>query len=266
VLAQRLKQRVRLTRQGLRAILARPARLTLNSVRRVINIYNRADDFCRGKGLEIGALSLPFRFTQARMSYADITTDQDMRGILEAIPIDNLYEGRLVRPDIILKPPRYDLAMVADGDFDFVYSSHSLEHSPNPVFALSEYMRVVKPGGHVYTVIPNKERTYDVRRQTTPVARLVRKYRDGLFDYTLDEAVDVVEMSYGHPLYDGKGRDYAEEILRENSGIHHFHTFDAASVIELVSFCKTEFGCDLVYFCVEGINIHFCLCRNEPAG
>jgi SAM-dependent methyltransferase len=259
VLVQMLKKRVRRSREGVRTMLARPARITLRSVRRVINIYNRADDFCRGAGLEVGALSLPFRFTQARMRYADVTNETTMRDILDAIPIDHLYEGTLVQPDILLNPPRYDLKSVTDGAFDFVYSSHSLEHSPNPIFALSEYLRVVKPQGHVYTVIPNKDTTYDIKRRTTPAALLIDKYRKGTFSYTLEEALDVVENSVGHALYEGKDRAFAEEILRENSGIHHFHTFDPASVIALIEFCKDEFGCSLAYFCVEGINIHFCL-------
>jgi len=43
---------------------------------------------------------------------------------------------------------------VPDGSFDMVFSSHSLEHSVSPLFALAEWKRVVRPGGYVMIVVP----------------------------------------------------------------------------------------------------------------
>lgn len=42
----------------------------------------------------------------------------------------------------------------ADGSFDLVFSSHSLEHSVSPVFALMEWKRVVRPGGYMMIDLP----------------------------------------------------------------------------------------------------------------
>lgn len=256
-----LLRRIGITRLRLQQILERPARHVLRGLRRFITVENKADEICRGDGLEVGPLSRPYKFTRAQMRYADIVSSRDMRKILNSVPIDRLYEETLVEPDIILRPPRFDLPSIPDRHFDFVYSSHSLEHSPNPIFSLSEYMRVVKNLGYVYTVIPNKDETYDVKRATTPVSVLLTKYRNDVFFYTLEEALDVVENTVGHPLYAGKGRDFAEQILREDTGIHHFHTFDVKSVVDIVVFCKSEFNCQLSYFCAEGNSIHFCLQR-----
>lgn len=41
------------------------------------------------------------------------------------------------------------LANVADGSFDFLYSSHCLEHLRDPVEALQNWFRVLRPGGHL---------------------------------------------------------------------------------------------------------------------
>ncbi|MBI4356148.1 MAG: glycosyltransferase [Candidatus Omnitrophica bacterium] len=42
----------------------------------------------------------------------------------------------------------------ADGSFDLVFSSHTLEHIPQPASALQEMHRVLAPGGWLYLVLP----------------------------------------------------------------------------------------------------------------
>lgn len=49
------------------------------------------------------------------------------------------------------------LATVADGQLDFLYSSHCLEHMRCVPTALTNWTRVVRPGGHLYVVVPDYE-------------------------------------------------------------------------------------------------------------
>jgi len=46
---------------------------------------------------------------------------------------------------------------VADGEYDFVHSSHCLEHMRDPAEALENWFRVVKPGGHLIITIPDED-------------------------------------------------------------------------------------------------------------
>lgn len=57
---------------------------------------------------------------------------------------------------------------VADGDanhitryiserFDFVYSSHCLEHMHEPEQALAEWWQLVRPGGHLFFIVPDED-------------------------------------------------------------------------------------------------------------
>ncbi len=49
------------------------------------------------------------------------------------------------------------LASVPNGIYDFLYSSHSLEHMVDPSVALENWIRVVRGGGHLVIVIPDEE-------------------------------------------------------------------------------------------------------------
>jgi SAM-dependent methyltransferase len=44
---------------------------------------------------------------------------------------------------------------VEDGSFDFVYSSHCLEHMRDVAESLMNWARVIKPGGILYVVVPD---------------------------------------------------------------------------------------------------------------
>ena len=49
------------------------------------------------------------------------------------------------------------LAGVADASVDFVHSSHCLEHLVDPGVGLGNWLRVVRPGGHVIVTIPDED-------------------------------------------------------------------------------------------------------------
>lgn len=46
---------------------------------------------------------------------------------------------------------------VKDDTYDFVVSSHCLEHVTSPMEALKNWLRVVKPGGHVVILVPDED-------------------------------------------------------------------------------------------------------------
>jgi SAM-dependent methyltransferase len=49
------------------------------------------------------------------------------------------------------------LASVPDCSFDFVHSSHCLEHLLDPCVALENWLRVLKPGGYLVVMIPDED-------------------------------------------------------------------------------------------------------------
>ena len=64
--------------------------------------------------------------------------------------------GRRVRGVPIRTGTLQDAAF-PEGRFDFVHSSHLIEHLPEPGEFLAEVFRVLKPGGYCATVTPNRD-------------------------------------------------------------------------------------------------------------
>jgi SAM-dependent methyltransferase len=46
---------------------------------------------------------------------------------------------------------------LADESFDFVHSSHCLEHMRDPREALDHWIRVLRPGGHLVVIVPDED-------------------------------------------------------------------------------------------------------------
>lgn len=46
---------------------------------------------------------------------------------------------------------------VADESFDWVYSSHCLEHLHHPEIAIRNWWRILKPGGHLLIYVPHRD-------------------------------------------------------------------------------------------------------------
>ncbi len=44
-----------------------------------------------------------------------------------------------------------------DSVFDYVYSSHCLEHVCSPFLALKNWWRILKPGGHLILLVPHRD-------------------------------------------------------------------------------------------------------------
>jgi len=62
--------------------------------------------------------------------------------------------------------------------FDWIVSSHNFEHLPDPIRFLRDCESLLKPGGFVGMIIPDKRHCFDRFRPTTNIADLVRAHHD----------------------------------------------------------------------------------------
>lgn len=130
------------------------------------------------------------------------------------------------------------LPLVPDNTYDFVLSSHSLEHIANPVRALHEWKRVTRPGGSLILVLPDYRRTFDHRRPSTPVGHM---FEDYLRNVGEDDTTHVSEVLQLHDVEIDGGLDpQTSGGLRirtmnnlSNRCLHH-HVFDEFNSAELL--------------------------------
>ncbi len=75
------------------------------------------------------------------------------------IGVDNRKDtgmfGIQMNPDLTV-PDASDLSLFADEKYDFIFSSHLLEHIEDYKATLKEWMRLVKVGGHLCLYLPHK--------------------------------------------------------------------------------------------------------------
>ncbi len=132
-----------------------------------------ADMFIRGGGIEIGALHMPLRVPDsAKVKYVDRLTVEDLR---KQYP--ELDDKELVHTDIIADGEKLD--PIADSTQDFVIANHFVEHCQDPIGAVLNMLRVLKPGGILYLAIPDKRCCFDADRPVTPLSHLMRDHREG---------------------------------------------------------------------------------------
>jgi hypothetical protein len=221
--------------------------------------YNLAVTLCRGRGLEIGALSNPAPLA-AEVIYADTCDKAAITSILSALDGGPYYDlDKLVEPSLILQPPHFFIP-IANSELDFIYSSHVLEHTPNIIAALYDQLRCVKTGGVVYFIVPNRRDTYDHRRPATPVSALIRRFEDRSFSFSVEDASELLWGTTGHVHYLPRTAEKLNEIHAGGSGVHHFVVFTPSSVLGLLQYVTSMFNCEIVYFCAaEPMHIHVCL-------
>jgi SAM-dependent methyltransferase len=90
-----------------------------------------------------------------------------------------------------------DLASAfAPDTYDFVFSSHVLEHLVNPLKALHQMARVTRPGGYALHVLPWKTGTFDHRRPITAFAELVQHFEEDRDESDVTDHLDEVVANY----------------------------------------------------------------------
>ena len=129
-----------------------------------------------------------------------------------------------------------NLVNVLDSTYDILLSSHNLEHFANPVKALKEWQRVLKPSGALVLVLPYYRATFDHRRQPTGVDHMFDDFNQniGEDDLThLDEILEKHDLTRD-PLAGSKEDFHKRSINNYSNRCLHHHVFDERNSRELL--------------------------------
>lgn len=112
--------------------------------------------------------------------------------------------------------------------YDFVVSSHNLEHVANPLLAIKESLRVLKPGGTLMIIVPRKESNFDHRRQVTTLDHLLKDYDQKIGEDDLSHLPEILALhdSRLSPLTGSKEEFKKRGEDNYNNRCLHQHVFD----------------------------------------
>jgi len=163
-----------------------------------------------------------------------------------------IWEGSIESEDYNYYPNKHgyqfilegtDLSKIADRSYDFVLSSHNLEHIANPLKALKEWERVIKPGGFILMILPDKRFTFDHKRPDTIFSHVLSDFENGVQEDDLSHLEEILNL-HDLKMDPGAGRDF--EIFKKRCednlavrGMHH-HIFSFTLLEQLLKYINMD--------------------------
>jgi ubiquinone/menaquinone biosynthesis C-methylase UbiE len=135
-----------------------------------------------------------------------------------------------------------DLTSIGNGNYDFLLSSHCLEHVANPIKALVEWRRILKDGGMLVLALPDPEYTFDHKRARTTFEHILQDYEQKTDESDQTHVQDVIDNCDLDRVYllngNGATLPYADHVAISSDNynlraIHH-HVFTDSVVHDML--------------------------------
>lgn len=233
--------------EGFSGLIWRIKRLFIPTVSK---LYKKNKDvFINKSAIEIGGPSKIFNSDSLMPIYSQLKIVDGCN-----FSDNTVWEGKILAGvdkyvyDDLKKGKQYinegsDLSTIPSENYDILLSCHSLEHIANPIKALKEWVRVLKPQGHILLILPHPQYTFDHKRPITTLEHLISDYKNNTDETDLSCLEEVVELhNLNRDFVGPKTReDLRERGLNniENRCLHH-HVFDFDLIKKLFQYCDME--------------------------
>ena len=192
--------------------------------------YGLARRYIRGTGIEIGALDRPLYLPRgAKAEYVDRMPSSELHAHYPELKHRRFY--------VSIVGDGEKLDFIEDASQDFIIANHMIEHCEDPISTLRNFSRCLKSGAVAYLAVPDRNKTFDHKRELTTVDHLRRDYREGpvqsRYGHYLEWA-ELVECKRGN---EAKAR--AKKLETENYSIH-FHCWTRSSFTEFIQDIESE--------------------------
>lgn len=147
------------------------------------------------------------------------------------------------------------VSLVQNESYDFCFSSHSLEHIANPLKAINEWLRIIKPDGHLIIIVPEKSMCFDHKRNYSLFSTLLSQYEKNVGEDDLSTLPDILknhDLSLDPPAGD-LGSFTKRSLDNFNNRCLHHYVYNDELLMEI---CK-YFNCEFVYNETQGLNRWF---------
>lgn len=147
-----------------------------------------------------------------------------------------------------------NITLVHNECYDFIFSSHSLEHIANPLKAINEWLRIIKYGGYVIIIVPEKSCCFDHKRNYSKFSTLLSQYEKNV---TEDDLSTLPEILLHHDLSLDPPGDLGNFTKRSldnfnNRCLHHY-VYNDELLMDICNYFKAKY----IYKETQGINRWF---------
>ncbi|MES2662744.1 MAG: class I SAM-dependent methyltransferase [Pseudomonadota bacterium] len=162
------------------------------------NPRQKISETLTGDVLEIGPGSHPFPTAQnARVKYVD----RSVEGGRDANWPELSGQPHGIDADFDLNLDSDALSPLAEGSFDCVVASHVLEHLANPVRVIQELERVLRPGGKLVLILPDRTKTFDSMRTPTDLVHVLDEFHRGVTAVSDEHIIEFCQAIYEQPSF-----------------------------------------------------------------
>lgn len=121
-----------------------------------------------------------------------------------------------------------DLNGIPSEKYDFIISSHCLEHCANTLKTVKEWLRVIKKRGVILLVLPDKRYTFDRKRPVTKFSHVLDDYTNEVNENDLTHLSEILKS---HDLSLDKAAGLFDQFKKRsldnyNNRCLHHHVFD----------------------------------------
>jgi len=223
----------------------------ISKIRRKLNLdYSEQDKllklFKNKKGIEIGGPSaifsssvMPVYSVIKSLDGCNFSTSTVWEGSIQEGPSYIYHDGEKGYQYI---SEASNLDKIESEKYDFLLASHCLEHCANALKTVKEWLRIVKPGGYILLILPDRQYTFDHKRPITTFEHLLDDYNKKIEENDLthlNEILQFHDLSLDIPA--GDLNNFKERSLKnmENRCLHH-HIFDFALLEEILTYCGVK--------------------------
>src|SRR5262245_20390051 len=126
----------------------------------------------KGRGLEIGPSFSPLA-PKAEGFDVDIVDHLDQKGLVAKYKSHGVDVSRIEPVDFVWHAGRLGDLLKRPGHYDYVIASHVIEHLPDPLGFLSDVESLLKPGGVLALVVPDKRYCFDYLKPVSTTGQVV---------------------------------------------------------------------------------------------
>jgi SAM-dependent methyltransferase len=164
----------------------------------------------------------------------------------------NYYNGKKGK---VIVNDAVNISLVENDVYDFVFSSHSLEHIANPLKAIKEWLRVIKQNGCIILIVPEKSQCFDHKRNYSKFATLLSQYEKNVGEddlSTLPEILKNHDLSMDPPAGD-LGSFTRRSLDNFNNRCLHHYVYSDDLLMDICNY----FTCEFIYKETQGLNRWF---------